>query len=253
MNQKQIIGAIKELKEIKPRQEWVSLVKFQIFDQADFAKQNVPVKTRKTWSISDFLPQFNYQTFHLLQKVKGQRQMAYAFATLVFMIVGMFGFAQYTMPGDLLFSVKKISEQTQSPFQIASNRSSDLVQILKENKTENIAPAVSEFKASIADAAKNLVQSLGQNDKKSLKELAAEVKKIQDNQKQAETLGIDISQTEEVKELDNALAELVKEQIDDLEKATLTEGQQKALTQAKDLYSQQKYYDALEEILLISN
>jgi len=242
MNQKELINSIKQLKEIKPRQEWVSLVKSQILPN-------------KTWSIANILPQLNYQTLHLLQKVKGQRRLAYAFATLVFIIVGMFGFAQYTVPGDLLFSVKKITE-SQDPFQIAYNRSEELVQILKENKTQNIASAVSEFKASISGAAKNLVLSLTQQDnKKSLKELkdiAAEVKKIQDNQKQAETLGIDISQTEEVKELDNALSSLVKDQIDDLEKATLTESQQKALGQAKDLYSQQKYSDALEEILLIS-
>lgn len=237
MNEKQLIEAIRELKEIKPRQEWVSLVKSQILP-------------KKTWSIGNiltYLPQLNYQ-----------RKLAYAFAfaTLVLIVAGVFGFAQYTVPGDLLFSVKKIAE-SQDPFQIAYNRSEELVQILKENKTQNIASAVSEFKASISGAAKNLVLSLTQDprgtpNKKSLKDIAAEVKKIQDNQKQAETLGIDISQTDEAKEYDNALASLVKDQIGDFEKATLTESQQTALEQAKDLYSQQKYSDALEEILLIN-
>ena len=247
LTQKQLIGAIRELKEIKPRKEWVSLIKSQILEpaktltekEADFAKQNIP---SRTWSISNLLPRVNYQ-----------RRLAYAFASLVFIIIGTFGFAHYTMPGDLLFPVKKITE-TKDPFQIAYNRSSELVQILKENKTENIAPAVSEFKASISGAAKNLVQNMVSVDnKKSLKDIAVEVKKIQDNQKQAETLGIDISQTSEVKELDDALAVLVKEQIDDLEKATLTEGQQETLAKIKDLYEQGKYYDALEEILLINN
>ncbi len=236
MNEKQLIEAIRELKEIKPRQEWVSLVKSQILPN-------------KTWSIGNILT--------YLPQINEQRRLAYAFATLVFIIVGMFGFAQYTVPGDLLFSVKKITE-SQDPFQIAYNRSEELVQILKENKTQNIAPAVGEFKASISGAAKDLVLSLTQDpkvtpNKKSLKEIAAEVKKIQDNQKQLETLGIDISKTEEAKEYDNALASLVKNQIEDLEKSTLAESQQKALIQAKDLYSQQKYSDALEEILLINN
>jgi len=246
LTEKQLIGALRELREIKPRKEWVSLIKSQILEpaksltekEADFAKQNIPLRT---WSISNLLPRLNYQ-----------RKLAYAFASLVFIIVGTFGFAHYTMPGDLLFPVKKITE-TKDPFQIAYNRSSELVQILKENKTEKIAPAVSEFKASISGAAKNLVESMASVDsKKSLKEIAVEVKKIQDNQKQAETLGIDISQTSEAKELDDALASLVKEQIDSLEEATLTEAQQEVLLVIKDLYDQQNYFEALEEILLIN-
>lgn len=248
LTEKQLIGALRELREIKPRKEWVSLIKSQILEpaktltekEADFAKQNIPLRT---WGISNLLPRLNYQ-----------KRLAYAFASLVFIVIGTIGFAQYTMPGDLLFPVRKISEQTQDPFQIAYNRSSDLVRILEGNKTQNIAPAVSEFKASIADAAKNLVQSMARtNNKKSLEEIAVEVKKIQDNQKQAETLGIDISQTSEVKELDDALASLVKEQIDDLGEATLTEAQQKILLEIEDLYGQGKYFEALEEILLINN
>jgi len=174
LTQKQLIGAIRELKEIKPRKEWVSLIKSQILEpaktltekEADFAKQNIP---SRTWSISNLLPRVNYQ-----------RRLAYAFASLVFIIIGTFGFAHYTMPGDLLFPVKKITE-TKDPFQIAYNRSSELVQILKENKTENIAPAVSEFKASISGAAKNLVQNMVSVDnKKSLKDIKNIIKNVFD-------------------------------------------------------------------------
>ena len=242
MNEKEIIKSLKGLKEIKPRKEWALLLKSEILN-AEFKEQTILTKpASKAWNILEFLPVINYQ-----------RKLAYAFATLIFMIVGIFGFAQYTMPGDLLFPIKRIAEQTQNPLQVAHNRSEDLVQIVKENKTQNLAPAISEYKASIADAAKNLTKSLAQNsDKDSIRQVAYEFKKIQDNQKQLQTLGIDIGETKEVKALDDALAVLVQSQITDLENATLADDQQKSLTAAKDLYGQGNYSDALEEILLIN-
>ena len=242
MNEKKLINTIKGLKEIKPRKEWAILLKSEILN-ADLTTQNIAARpASKAWNILEFLPVINYQ-----------RKLAYAFVTFVFLIVGIFGFAQYTMPGDLLFPIKRIAEQAQSPLQVAYNRSEDLVQIVKENKTQNLAPAISEYKISIAYAAKNLTKSLAQNsDKDSIRQVAYEFKKIQDNQKQLKTLGIDIGETKEVKDLDDALAVLVQSQITDLEKSTLTEEQQESLAEAKDLYLQGKYSDALEEILLIN-
>ena len=237
MNEKQLIEAIRELKEIKPNQEWVSLIKSQILAEQPAVR---------------IIPARKISTIDVISSAMFQRKMAYALASFVFVIAGMFGFAQYTVPGDLLFSVKKFTE-TQNSFQVAYNRSAELVQVLKENKTQNIAPAVSEFKASMSGAAKNLVASLTQqNSKQSLKDISDEVKKIQENQRQAETLGIDISETDEVKELNSALAVLVQNQIDDLEKATLTEDQQETLVKIKDSFSKAEYSEALEEILLIN-
>ena len=240
MIEKELIKNLKALNEIKPRKEWALLLKSQILD-AEYVEQRVISKpAQKAWSILEFFPSFNYQ-----------KQLAYAFATLALLAVGVFGFAQYTMPGDLLFPIKRITEQTQNPMQVAYNRSEDLVQIVKENKTQNLDSAISEFKASMVDAAKKLTQDLAQNsDNDSIKLAIAEVKKIQDNQKQLETLGINIG---EAKDLDNVLALLVQDQIESLDEATLTDKQQEELSDIKDLYSQEKYSEALEKILLINN
>lgn len=240
MTEKELIKQLKGLKEIKPRKEWALLLKSEILN-AEYAEQKIAVKpATKAWSILELFPLFNYQ-----------KKLVYAFATLCFFVVGIFGFAQYTMPGDLLFPVKKITEQTQTPLQVAYNRSEDLVQIIKENKTENLESAISEFKTSMADAAKTITQNLSKNnDKESIKVVMAEVKKIQDNQKQMKTLGINIG---DANELDNVLALLVQEQIDSLNESTLTEKQETALTEIMELYEQEKYSDALEQILLINN
>jgi hypothetical protein len=240
MTEKELIKQLKTLKEIKPRKEWALLLKSEILN-AEYAEQKITAKpATKAWSILELFPLFNYQ-----------RKLAYAFATLCFFVVGVFGFAQYTMPGDLLFPVKKITEQTQTPLQVAYNRSEDLVQIIKENKTQNLDSAILEFKASVTDAAKTITQNLVKNsDKESIKVVMAEVKKIQDNQEQMKTLGVNIGGTNE---LDNVLALLVQEQIDSLNESTLTEKQEEVLKEITELYEQGKYSDALEQILLISN
>ena len=240
MTEKELIKQLKTLKEIKPRKEWALLLKSEILN-AEYAEQKIAVKpASKAWSILELFPLFNYQ-----------KKLVYAFATLCFFVVGIFGFAQYTMPGDLLFPVKKITEQTQTPLQVAYNRSEDLVQIIKENKTQNLDSAILEFKTSVTDAAKTITQDLVKNnDKESIKVVMAEVKKIQDNQEQMKTLGVNIG---DAKELDDVLALIVQEQIDSLNESTLTEKQEEALKGITELYEQEKYSDALEQILLISN
>ena len=192
-----------------------------------------------------------------------QRKLAYAFATLIFMIVGIFGFAQYTMPGDMLFSVKKLTEQSQTVFvssenqlknnfEIASRRLDDLTQVVKDNRMSNIAPAIREFQASISSATKNLIGSIGQKDSQSIKSIALQIKKIEDNKKELQTLGVDLGDTQESKDLNDALAPLVQREIDDLEKTTLTEEQLIKMQLVKDLYADGKYSDALEEILTLN-
>ena len=179
------------------------------------------------------------------------------------MMIGMFGFAQYTMPGDVLFSVKKLTEQSQTAlvsqedqlknnFEIASRRLDDLTQVVKGNRTQNIAPAIKEFQASISEATKNLVASIGQKDSQSIKDIAQQIKKIEENKKELQTYGVDLEATQESKDLNDALAPLVQREIEDLEKTTLTEEQLETIQKIKDLYAEGKYSDALEEILMIN-
>jgi len=238
LTQKQVISAVKDLKSIKPNQEWVSLLKSQILTEKAFVRTIPATPVRKV------------SIFDVLASVMFQRKFAYALAAFVFVITGMFGFAQYTVPGDLLFPVKKISEMKTSPLAIAVMRSDDALKVAKSNK--DVYPAIGELKASLADAAKNLVATITA-DKDSLKTISEEIKKIEENKRQLQTLGIDIGSTQETKELDNALAPLVKSELTDLGETTLTDEQKESLTKAQELYDQGKYSDALEVILTISN
>jgi len=255
MEETNLINKLKELQQIKPRKEWVILAKNQLFADAKpaFAESFGVAKKQNIFEILNILPSLIYQ-----------RKLAYAFATLLFVVVGMFGFAQYTMPGDILFSVKKITEQSQtalvSPenqlqrtFDIATKRLDDLTQVVKNNRIENIAPAIREFQASISEAAKNLVASISDKDSKTMKDVALQIKKIEENKKELQTLGVDLGATDESQELNDALAPLIQREIEDLEGTSLTEEQQATLEEIKVLYAEGNYSEALEEILLINN
>jgi len=245
MSKNDLENKIRQLKEIKPRKEWAVLLKSQILNSA----------TEKQVEMVE-IPAVKIGIMDVISGIFFQRKLAYASVlSLMFMVVGVFGFVNYTMPGDIFYPVKKIAEQTQqTPLQIAYNRSEDLVKVVKENKTQNLTPAITEYKASISDAVKNLTDTLAiGNDKKSVEEIINEVKKIQENQKQLETLGVNMGDTDEMSELDSTLATIVENQIADLEETTLTEDQQTILVEIKDLYEQGKYSEALEAILQMDN
>lgn len=250
MTDKELILKIKQLNEIKPRREWVVFAKSQIFESG--IENKVVKKISLGEKMSGILDVFSILTY--------QRKLAYALTAFVFILVGAFGFAQYTVPGDLLFSVKKATERSQTVFTGGNNlknslenydrRVQDLVKIVKEKKESNIPSAITEVKASMAGAVKLLAAATDKN--KNIKEIANEVKRIEDNNKQLQSLGIDVGTAEEVKELDNILAPLIELEIKSLEEATLTEEQQEKLNTIKELYTEGKFAQALENILLIN-
>ena len=255
MEETKLINKLKELQQIKPRKDWAILVKNQILADAKpaFAESYGVARKESIFGALKFLPALIYQ-----------RKLAYAFATLLFVMVGMFGFAQYTMPGDMLFSVKKFTEQSQTAFvsqdnqlkndlNIASRRLDDLKQVVKDNRMSNIAPAMKEFQASISQATKNLIDNIGQKDSQTVKDIALQIKQIEDGRKELQILGVDFGNVEESNNLNSVLAPLVQREIEDLEKTTLTEEQQTTLDEIKALYADGNYSEALEGILMINN
>ena len=239
LTEKELISKLQTLKDIKPRQDWVSLLKSEI--------RNPKLETNPKFSNFEFL----------ISSFFSKKSLAYAFATLLLIMAGTFGFAQYTMPGDLLFSVKKATEQSQAALSgqtvlrqdVASlgNRINELAQVAKQGRTTSIPSAINEVRQSVSKVTESLKTSLVE-DKQSAKELASEVQKI----KQLQTLA-DLSGTPEIKSLNDALAVLAQNEITDLEKTTLTEDQKIILKEAKDFYDKEYYVDALEKILTINN
>jgi hypothetical protein len=241
LTQKKLISQLQELKQIQPRHEWVVLAKSQIFASPAEA---LAKEGRKAQAVS---------IFDIIRSFGFQRKLAYSFATLAFMAVGLIGFAQYTMPGDLLFPVRKLAEQSEAALigqtvvkqnvVTFNNRINDLAKAAKEGKKDNIPSAISEINTNASELAKSLKEN-PVDDPNTLKEIAVSLKVL------ADVPGADLTANPEVKDLYQTV---VERQIADLEKTTLTDSQQEMLIEVKDLYSQEKYIDALEEILTINN
>lgn len=236
MTEKDLIKQLKELKEIKPRKDWVLLTKRQILSE---------------WSNADVRHSMS-NIFTVLHW-----KLAFAPVISVLTIIGLFGFASNTLPGDFLFPVKKVTESVQVGLslteekpgvhlRLANKRLEELSAIAEANKVRSLAPTIKEFQDSVAEA----VNGLSSMNSASLKELAAEIKILEENKQRVESvLGVQIGGAETEK-FEKQLADYL---IADLEKRTLDEENQKLLKEAKEAFEAGAYTLALEKLWFLSN
>jgi len=225
MTENELISKIRELRDIKPNKDWVSLNKVRVLgEESGFS----------------FFPYFKP-----------------AFATLicVFAIFGLFGFSQNSVPGDFLYSVKKIVEKGQAIFvseqekpqaslELANKRLEELTKIAEANQVKKLAPAINEFQASVSEVAKNFSKMEGiSSDSVTIKKFV----ELDKNKQIAEQILATQINTEE---LDNTYKDLAENLIKDLETRTLTEEKEEILNQMKELAEQEKYSEALELYLI---
>lgn len=242
MTEKELIAKIQELRQIKPRNDWVVLVKKELFkDERSLAP---------------------FEGAKLLLFFIFQHKPAFAFITTLLVLIGVFGFAQNSVPGDFLFSLKKISEQSQTVFisekeqskhnlETVNKRLDDLTKIAQANQSQKLGPAITEYQQTVSKAAESLSKADPKKGSRDLKEIVAEVKKIEEKTNIIKSLGIE--GIGENKEWDNALAQIVEREIKGLEETTLTEEQQEALIKIQSDYEAGDYSQALEKILLLTN
>lgn len=232
MTEEKLIQKIKELREIKPSQDWVVRVKKEIFSREPEHKIN--------WlSVFTFVP---------------RHKLAFATLTVIFVLVGVFGWAQSSLPGEFFYPVKKVVEraqinlsaQTERPklqLELANKRLSDIAKIVDTNQITKLAQAVGEFQATVSEAAQDLAIA------KDPKKVIQEVQKLEENRKKVEALGVMVG---EMEELENVLARITEREIKDLESRTLSEEQLELLEKAKQDYEAGNYSQALETVLIIS-
>ena len=237
MTEQQLISKLQGLKQIKPRKDWVLLAKSELFKN-EAAPQ--PVQAGFAGLFSGVF-KFAYEN-----------RMAYSFAALLFIFAGAFGFAQYTLPGDALFSVKKITEQSQAAltgethvktsFETLKKRSKDLA-VVKTQKDGNVSSATKE----VNDATKSLTEAI-QKDPALAQELALEITHNQ-------TLLAVFEETDFKESSDILYKAIIEQMIEDFQKSpkTLTIEQQEKMEEVLALYNEGKYPLAMEKMLLMSN
>ena len=239
MIEKQLIRQLKELADIQPRKDWVVLTKRRIF-----ADEEMPEAKH---GLVSFFPFFRYK-------------LALAPIISVLVIIGLFGFAQNTVPGDFLFSVKKMTETAQVTFtseiekpkvhlELANKRLEELNRIIENNQVRNLDPAIKEFQANIVQATEEIIAmnvNVTTSDSLILKDIVAETQKLEENKQKIEkVLATVIGDTQDLR---NAIV-LLEEQltiqlIAGLENQMLTEEDEKLLSEAKEHY-EDKVVDVL--------
>jgi len=227
-----LVKKIQELKKIKPRKDWVVLTKSQILGEAD-----------RGWASISFFPFW---------------KPALATVSALGILFGLFVFSQNSLPGDILYSIKKITEKSQAVFvseterpqlnlELANKRLEELTKIAQTNQVKKLAPAISEFQAKAVEAAENLAKTK----KPDVEKIVVQTKKLEENKQKVESLGV-VLPSEESEQLDNAISQLVEREIKELEGQSLNEVQQEIFEGAKEDFKAGNYSQALEKILILS-
>lgn len=238
MTEKKLISLLQELKQIKPRKEWVSLSKMNILGHDVIERKEMVIPAQ-------------HASFSSIAGLFYQKKLAYTFAALAILAVASFGFLQYGLNGlegnptgpEVLVLSEEASLEAKTNVEAFKAKSHDLAQLAKENP-ESVSLAVNDVKA----AAKQLTETI-----KKYPEVAKEVALEINNNKTYLDIQETSEEASELKVASNDLYKIVVEQmIEDLQKTSLTESQQDALDIAKDLHEKEKHTDALESILLLS-
>ena len=230
MTEKELIGKIKQLRQIKPEKEWVVLTKERILG----------IEPKIKW-----LGIFDYQLRPIL-----------AGGLMAIIIFGLFSFAQNSLPGDILYPIKKISEKGQAIFVSKSEESkvklewvnkrlTELKEVALKNQTQKLPTALKETENALAEAAKELIKSknIAQKDVvEKTKEMMAKKEEIE------KTLGVEIGGEED----ENFTKILAEKLINDLEDRNLTKEQKMILEKAEKDFENGNYQEALLKVLELS-
>jgi len=197
ITQAQLIESLNKLKDIKPRKEWAVLLKSQIL-----AEKQIIAQPARFVGIMD-----------AVRFLLAPRKLAYSFAVVLFLAVGIFGLNNLAPSG-------KVPPQTAS----------------LTNQADGV------IKEQISVTVKSLTQSLKQNPVQSPEAMKVLAKTLA-------SMPGDVASTQDAKDLTQIV---VSSEIESLNKTTLTEEQNDILKQAEILVEQEKYSEALEAILLIN-
>jgi len=137
MTQKQLVENLKKLKEIKPNQEWASLLKSQILVEK---QPELKIQKAKTVGIAE-----------TLSFLFASKKLAYSFAVLLIMFLGVYGF----------FSMgTKISPRQQTASLTMQSEEEIKVIVAINDKIKNLTQELKKNPAQDPQTIKNIVASL---------------------------------------------------------------------------------------------
>ncbi len=230
LTEKQLISKIKELRQIKPNQNWVFLIKSQILG-AEERKASVPF-----WN-------YGFNNFRL--------RFAFASIATIMLMLGSYGIVEKSLPGDALYLIRRAAHKVQTVLIPAQEKpayqlklANDRMEDLAKAPARNLAPTIIELQANISEAAKDLSRiDATTSDPVLIKKIVDAAKKLSENKQKMESLGMVIGETPE---LNNALRKCSEDLIRDLESRTLIDAKKEILVKMKELFEKGNYAEALD-------
>lgn len=231
LSDKQLIAELRKLRKVKPAKQWVCSIKKDILGQ------------QQGFS---FVPSFVFFK-HLSFKP------AFASAFVALVAVGLFSASQNALPGDLLYSLRKLTDSGQAIFvsdadkpvfelEMAADRLNDLTYA----PAGNLEPTISEFQANVLEAARQLSKvDAATSSPTVIKKIVAAARKIEEKKQEVESMGVVVGD-EATTELKDALKGIAENLIHDLESRSLTEEKSLILKQMKDFFDKGHYAESLE-------
>jgi len=254
MEEKELIAKLSLLKEIKPRKEWVVLMRQRIVGVDPWPSQLVLQKGR-FWDTVEGIGKW---------MARYAERPAFVIPVLACVVAGaaVWQSTFESLPGDMLYPLRAAAEQVplrfsaeeEKPFQqfvLAQQRLADLKVVAERNKVKNLPSAIQEFEANASRISEGFLQIVENQPEKAL-QASRQVVQLQKEKSEVEKiLGTKIGE-EQDKELENATKRLVEYELGYLETRFLTQEQKKLFEEAKTLAEKEDYAAALETIWKLS-
>lgn len=237
MREKDLIGKIRLLRQIKPSKDWVILTKSKIFEEEP--------------KISPFAFLFQFRLKPALAGV------------LSFLIIfGIVTQTQNALPGEKLYSIKKITEKVRTAFvsekekpkaglDLAEKRLEELDEITQKNLVKNLSTGIREYKLAKNEVNKEVSNLKNKSTNEAIriaKDMAPGIKIINEREEKI-FASLEIKPEETVEPAIKVIIELL---IQDVKKATLTDEQKIDLEKIEEYYNNGDYQAALELYLTSS-
>lgn len=242
MEDKTLIAQIKTLKQIKPNRDWVVSAKCQVLGREALDRK-----------------------FSIIEIFKGfvfENKLAAASILIVGMMTGTVGAAQSSLPGQVLYPVKKVTERgialvsgsdgtPGGNLALAAKRLEEINQITQKNLAKNLPAALVEYKNAKLVAKKEVASMVQKNPQKAreiVKQMGSTMKEIGSEEKRVlAVIGLSAEATSTPDDGSDSPDKVVAASlITDYNQGALNDEQYANLMQVKELYDAGKYSEALD-------
>ncbi len=248
MEDRQTIEQLTLLKSITPRQDWAFSAKSQLMSKIEVSN---PSTLLRTYGILG----------ELVLGIRYFEKPAFAFAGLL-LVVGaglVLQISSFSLPGDLLYSLKPAREQMEFAFspskdhafvqlELTQRRLNELKQVTTQNRTKDLAAAIKGYQNRVSQVSGALPGLVDQTPRVALQAGRTLLELQKEKLELEQVLGTSIGENDSLAE---ATKLVVESELKDLKTRTLNEEQTALVSAANGAFEAGDYEAALEFLLKV--